>query len=84
MHSFFQCPNNFRVSGKNIESFDDLKKVPDILIVGGRSPKPTSAVEIVTFTGVVTVPNFPNFPYEIAGLICQKYNAIINIVTEAR
>ena len=71
-HSFLHCQNDFRVSGKNVESFDDLTKFPDILVVGGRSPNPTSAVEVVSFKEVATEPKFPNFPYDIAGLISKK------------
>ena len=55
-----------------MESFDDLSKIPDILVVGGRSPNPTSVVEVVSFKEVATEQMFPKFPYDIAGLISQK------------
>jgi hypothetical protein len=64
----------YRVLGKNLDSFDDLRKIPDILVVGGRSPNPTSAVEVVSFKEVVTEQKFPSFPFEIAGLIGRNYN----------
>jgi hypothetical protein len=50
---------------------ESLTTIPDILIVGGRGPNPTSEVEVLTFKGesqkTSDKSNFPNYPVEITG-----------------